>query len=71
MISRRTAIAGLFSAFAAPAIVRVESIMPVKATPALILAANDVGHTHTIGPPLPPHSHGPWPSGAHTHGISY
>jgi len=33
MLHRRGFLTGVFSAFAAPAIVRVESIMPVKALP--------------------------------------
>jgi hypothetical protein len=33
MLHRRGFLTGVFSAFAAPAIVRVESIMPVKAMP--------------------------------------
>jgi hypothetical protein len=33
MIQRRTFLAGVFSAFAAPAIVRAASIMPVKVMP--------------------------------------
>ena len=35
MLNRRGFLAGVFSAFAAPAIVRIESIMPVKAMPVL------------------------------------
>lgn len=33
MIARRTFLAGIASAFAAPAIVRIQNIMPVKAMP--------------------------------------
>ena len=42
MLNRRGFLAGVFSVFAAPAIVRVESIMPVKAMP--------VGMFPIIGP---------------------
>jgi len=35
MLDRRGFLAGVFSAFAAPAIVRIESIMPVKAMPVM------------------------------------
>jgi len=35
MLDRRGFLAGVFSAFAAPAIVRIESIMPVRAMPVM------------------------------------
>jgi len=35
MLDRRGFLAGVFSAFAAPGIVRIESIMPVKAMPVM------------------------------------